>query len=137
MKNELVSTQQVSGIDDFCSIRSTTQEEKEALWIAIEEADKLDDYIGKQLKIQDVYVENIKITDKQKNEEFDAVRIVLVDEDGKGYGTISKGVANTLKRLFTMFGAPTWAPALSLTPIKEKGNNGFEFTTLTMAKKKK
>ena len=41
-------------------------------------------------------------------------RIVLIDADGDTYQAISVSVMNNIQRLFKMFGAPTWEPALPI-----------------------
>lgn len=110
----------------FSSMKAETTQEKAELFNAISNpAHKLGDVINKVIYVRDIYVEVIEMqkSDRDGNLMFDengepvmdkVPRIVLIDEDGDTYQAISVSVMNNITRLFKMFGAPTWTPALPI-----------------------
>lgn len=110
----------------FSSMKAETTQEKAALFNAISNpAHKLGDVINKVIFVRDIYAEVIEMqkSDKDGNLMFDAEgepvmdkvpRIVLIDKDGDTYQAVSVSVMNNITRLFKMFGAPTWEPALPI-----------------------
>lgn len=110
----------------FSSMKAETTQEKAALFNAISNpSHKLGDVINKVIYVKDIYCEIIEMqkSDRDGNLMFDAddepimdkvPRIVLIDADGDTYQAISVSVMNNIQRLFKMFGAPTWEPALPI-----------------------
>lgn len=111
----------------FCSMVATTEKDKKTLFKAQNSPDKrLKDCVNMKLKIKDVYVEVVKLEDQNTGEMMYAPRIVLIDMDGVGYQCVSKGVFSGLKKLFNIFGMPTWEKGLEVTPkLVNKGNNNI------------
>ena len=115
----------------FCSMRAETPQEKAALFNAITDPDhRIGDIINHVVYIKDVYAEIIQmpktdkdgafIIDADGNQVMDNVpRVVIIDKDGETYQAISISVLNNLTRLFKMFGAPTWEPAIPVE-VKQK-----------------
>lgn len=103
------------GQQAYCSMQSGTAKEKAALYNATSNPEhKVGDYINKTIRVKDVYVEAIELTDADTNDTIIAPRIVLVDVDGGSYQAVSKGVYNSLVRLIHTFGEPTWEEGLPL-----------------------
>lgn len=110
----------------FSSMKAETPQEKAALFNAISNpAHKLGDVINKVIFVKDVYCEVIDMqkSDRDGNLLFDengepvmdkVPRIVLIDREGDTYQAVSMSVMNNITRLFKMFGAPTWEPALPI-----------------------
>lgn len=110
----------------FSSMKAETVEQKAELFNAISNpAHKLGDFINKVIYVRDIYAEVIEMqkSDRDGNLMFDAdgepvmdkvPRIVLIDKDGDTYQAVSVSVMNNITRLFKMFGAPTWSPALPI-----------------------
>lgn len=93
----------------YSSMRSGTMKEKAALYNAMSNpAHKVGDYINKTIRIKDIYVENIELTDEETGEMSNAVRTVLIDVEGDTYQAVSQGVFRSLARLIETFGEPTW-----------------------------
>jgi hypothetical protein len=82
------------------------------------------------LKVVDVVLQEVEIADEAGNIS-DNIRITLVTEDGTAYHATSKGIAQSLKQAFGVFGTPdSWQEPLEVTAIEEKGRNGYYFLTL-------
>ena len=97
----------------FCSIQGGTHDAKVAVFNASNNPDhKVGDFINKVIMVKDVLAEQIEITDEETGEVESAVRVVLIDVDGKSYQAVSTGVFNALKKAIAIFGAPTWDEGL-------------------------
>ena len=87
-KNELVTMK--SDNDVFCSMACKTQEEKVQLFNAINNADaSLDDMVGKQICVVNVYAERYTAEDEEENKdgfepvEKEKIMITLICKNGK------------------------------------------------------
>lgn len=134
-KNELVTMK--SENDVFCSMVCETIEEKVQLYNAINNADaSLDDMVGKQITVVNVYAERYTAEDEEENKdgfepvEKEKIMITLICKDGKTYATNSKGVYNSIKRAFALFGVPTWKDGVTFAVCKVKTKGGYKATIL-------
>ena len=101
------------GQSAYSSLKSGTIKEKAVLYNAMSNPEhKVGDYINQTIKIKDVYVEAIEMTDEDTGDVFTAPRIVLIDTEGSTYQAVSKGIFNALTRLIRTFGEPTWEDGL-------------------------
>ena len=97
------------GGNAYCSLSAVSAKDKAKLYnVMSNPAHKVGDYINKQIRVKDIYVEAVEITDEDTNETVVAPRIVLVDVDGDSYQAVSKGVFSSLSRMIKVFGEPTW-----------------------------
>ena len=98
----------------YSSLKSGTMKEKALFHNATSNpAHKVGDYINRTIKVKDIYVESIELTDDDGNVSV-APRIVLVDTEGEAYQAVSRGVLNALTHLIQTFGEPTWDEGLPL-----------------------
>lgn len=114
-----------------------TKEEKVQLYNAINNADaSLDDMVGKQICVVNVYAERYTAEDDEENKdgfepvEKEKIMITLICKDGKTYATNSKGVYNSIKRAFALFGVPTWKEGVTFEVCKVKTKGGYKATIL-------
>ena len=64
-----------------------------------------------------VSIEVCELHDDEKGDSV-APRVVIVDKDGKSYQSVSVGVYQSLKRIFTLFGTPdSWKEPLTVVPM--------------------
>lgn len=103
--------------DVFCSITPKTQEDKSILFKAMNNPDyRIADFINMTIQVKDVYCETVKCVNRQTGESVRAPRIVLIDNEGKGYQCVSIGMLGGLKKLFAVFGMPNeWETPLPVT----------------------
>lgn len=98
-----------SGSASYSSLKAGTLKEKAALFNAMSNPNhKVGDYINRSIRVKDVYVEVIELTDEDTGEVTNAPRIVLIDTDGDSYQAVSKGIFSALSRAIQVFGEPTW-----------------------------
>lgn len=127
-----------SSTNAFCSITPKTEEESIQLFnITNNPENKLKDFINMPLRIKDVYVDEVTLTQETTGEIQKCPRIILIDENGKGYQCVSSGVFSALKRLFMMFGMPTWEKPITIVPkLISKSANKNILTIEVQADKK-
>jgi hypothetical protein len=127
--NEL---QEASG-SMFSTLKADTAEEKAQLFNVMNNPDKrVSDMIGKVIRVKDVFAEEVELVNKETGEVNRAPRIVLVDVDGVAYQAVSIGVMSALKKLFQIYGLPTWETGIPLEvkQIKNGINNILTFSVV-------
>lgn len=109
----------------FCSMTATTQAEKVKLYQAMNNPSKrISDCINLEIHLKDVYVEVVTLLDELTGQQMKAPRIVLIDNEGVGYTCVSIGVFSALKKIFTIFGMPTYKTPLTVVPTQiSRGQN--------------
>lgn len=99
----------------YVSFRPVTAPEKARLYRAMTNPDfKISDCINQVIRLVDVFVEWVEMTDKKTGEITTAPRCVLFDADGKTYAATSRGIANALERLSMVYGMPHWDEPISV-----------------------
>ena len=137
-KNEMMVMQDVASVDlveqlknptgsFFCSIKDDgSRKSKVAIYNAVNGADEsIADHIGEVLEVVDVVAYPVTITDEETGEIMEALRTVLVTKDGKAYTAVSQGITNSLSRIFSIVGMPSWKDEPVKMKIKQvKTRNG-------------
>lgn len=96
----------------YCSMVVSNREQQKAFYNAVQNCDKkMSDFINKELTFTDVYMEKTEVIEKDAKGNptgviQDAVKIVLILEDGTGVVSTSKGVLTSLYAMFRIFGTP-------------------------------
>lgn len=114
--NELIN---VSGLTQetsvYCSVKAETPEEKKALYnVTNTPAERLGDHINETITVKDIFCEIVNCTNTETGETTPAPRIVFIDDKGTGYACVSLGIFSAVKKLFAMFGEPTWEKGLKI-----------------------
>ena len=117
MANELMKVEKEMA--SFVSFKAETHEEKVKLYNAMSNPDKkLADCINSTILLKDIYCEMIPMVNEETGEVNNTPRIVLIDKDGKSYQAVSFGIFNALKRIFDVFGVPTYETPLAVRVIQ-------------------
>lgn len=126
MEELVVFSSEQSKKEMYCSFKAETHADKAKMYNMMNNPQqKLSDHINKVLHVTDVFMEVVDIVKEDTGEVTKAPRIVLMDEDGITYGTVSFGIFSALKKLMMIFGEPTWSPAIPIEvkQIKKDKNN--------------
>lgn len=108
-KETMIGTLTNDKVTMFTSMSAETADEKKALFNAMNNPQKrVADMIGKEIAIRDVFVESVDMVNEETGEITIAPRIVLVDTKGVSYQCVSTGIFSALKKMFQIFGMPTW-----------------------------
>lgn len=118
----------------YCSKKAETDEEKKELFNALESCDALlNDCVGQEIEIQDIYVEEKQVVDETTGELKNKYRSILFDVTGQTYATGSYGIYNVLKKIVGIYGLPdSWEKPLKVKVTKRPIGNGKQSLTLTL-----
>ena len=117
----------------YCSKIAESEEEKKDLFNALETCDALlNDCVGQEIDIKDVYCEEREITDEETGEIKKKYRTILFDMNGQTYATGSYGIFNIMRKLMAIYGMPTWKNGLKVKVAKRPIGNGKSTLTLTL-----
>ena len=118
----------------FCSMTMETEEEKSAVFNAMNNPDeRLADCINKQITIKDVYIEIVECTNTETGEVTSCPRVVIIDDKGKTYQCVSVGIYSALKKIFMIWGTPNnWEKPIKVE-IKQVTKGERKMLTLVKA----
>lgn len=136
MENEKNELTLFSGVKQnvYCSKSVESEEDKKELFNALETCDALlNDCVGTEIEIKDIYVEEREVADEETGEVKKKYRTILFDASGQTYATGSYGIYNIIKKIVTIYGLPeTWENPLKVKVAKRPIGNGKQSLTLTL-----
>ena len=136
MENEKNEITLFTGVKNkiYCSIIAETEESKKQLFNALETCDALlNDCVGQEIEIKDIYVEEREIIDEESGEVKPKYRTILFDANGQTYATGSYGIFNIVKKIVSIYGLPTsWENPVKVKVSKRPIGNGKQSLTLTL-----
>lgn len=115
-------------ITAWSSLKTDSPEEKAKFYNVMNNPEKrVAQMIGKVIKVKDVFVEVIELTNSETGEVQQCPRTVLIDDKGIGYQAVSMGVFSAIKKLFDVFGTPDkWSQPIALEVQQiQKGNRNI------------
>ena len=86
------------------------------------------DNLDKPIKVKDVVIHTVNVTDTETGEIVEQARTILIDDQGKAYHAISGVIINRLRDIIAVMGEPsTWDGPLTMkcSQVKGKGANRF------------
>lgn len=117
----------------FCSKVVETEQEKKDLFNALEQCDALlNDCVGTEIEIRDVYCEEKEVLDDETGELKKKYRTILFATNGQTYATGSYGIFNIIKKLIQIYGMPTWEDGIKVKVAKRPMGNGKSTLTLNL-----
>lgn len=116
----------------YCSKEVETEKEKKELFNALESCDLLlNDCVGQEIEILDIYCEEKQNVDDKTGELKTKFRTILFDKSGQTYATGSYGIFNVLKKIIAIYGLPTtWKEPLKVKVAKKSVKDGKQSLTL-------
>lgn len=98
-------------VASFCTMPTNTRAEKVALYNATQgKSELLIRQVNKIIKLAHVYAEptTTKFIDEDTEEmvEKPSVKMILIDTDGNAFRSSAMGIAQSLQRIFSIFGMP-------------------------------
>lgn len=121
---DAASELQEKGPQCYCSMKVESKEDKMRLYNAMSNPDKrLADCINSVINVKDVYAETVYLKNEDTGLTEPAPRVILIDEDGTSYSSVSVGVFSALKKMISVFGSPTWEEPIKVKILQQtKGN---------------
>jgi hypothetical protein len=128
MANELTITGTNETI--VTSLTLDTIEDKKKMFNAINATDySLSERLEQPIKVVDYLIHDCEIAD-DNGEKQETKRLVLFDEDGKTYSTVSISAYDSFGKIVTIFGEPSeWNGELSIKATEKKSRK-YKFISL-------
>lgn len=118
----------------FSSITAETVEEKMQVLDYVTNPEAIADHLGETLNLRHVIAQAVDIADENTGETTEAIRIILVTEEGQAYSAVSKGLFTYLRNLFDIVGHPSsWEKPLPIKVVEKRGRGKFRFMTVELA----
>lgn len=120
--------------DMFVSFDAVAPDEKIKLYSAINAPEtRIADMVNKPICLTDVIMVKCKINDRGRSAERDAIRVILIDDNGETYAATSSGITNSVRNIFNIFGTLHFPEGLKVTIEQIKTSNGNTLTMKLMA----
>ena len=104
----------------FCSVNQDAEGSKALVFKAMNNpSNRVADFIGKRIKIKDIFVESVDIENEETGVIDTVPRIVIFDDNNETYEAVSRGLFNALQKLISVFGMPTYDEPIEIE-IKQK-----------------
>lgn len=102
----------------YCSIENDGSRNSQiAIYNAISSAEKkIADCINETIEVVDVAAHPVDLLDENTGEVLTVLRTILIDKKGVAYAAVSQGITNSLSRIFSIVGQPSWKN----NPVKMK-----------------
>lgn len=136
MSNEIAVREQIGSMiakgagQSFCSVNMAGDRDKAKLvYNAMNNPEfRVADFINQEINVTDVLIETTEIGNEETGEISVVPRVVLIDDEGKAYQSVSVGMFNAVKNLIFIYGEPTWDPALTIKIKQRAVKNGSMLT---------
>lgn len=115
------------------SLDTSKPEKRKLLLRCLGDCDsRLTDQLNKKLLITDYFAHQIQLTDKATGEIKDAVRMVLIDTEGKTYECVAAVLIKSFQGVMFAYGKPPWPKGVTLEVLKKTSglNNIFTFKAI-------
>ena len=89
--------------DMFVSFDPVAPDDKIKLYNAINAPEtRIADMVNKPICLTDVIMVKCKINDRGRSAERDAIRVILIDDQGETYAATSSGITNSVRNIFNI-----------------------------------
>ena len=132
MSNEIDAIDNASS-QRYSSITGGDLATKKRIYSAITNAQSLADHLDETINLRHVIIQPVT-TENEKGEVENFLRTVLISDTDVAYASGSAGIVLAIKTLFDVFGEPsTWAEALPVKIVEERGRRGYRYMTIKEA----
>lgn len=129
-KNEIIDGINTAITAIYSSFVAETANDKAKLYNALNSPEvRIADHIGKEINVKDVIIEPVEIVDDKTGEVRTGPRVTLIDVSGHTYTATSYGIYNSLKRIFGLYGSPTWEDGIPVR-VRQIANGSNRIFTL-------
>lgn len=134
-KNEILEGINTATTSIYSSFVAESNNDKAKLYNALNAPEvRIADHIGKEIVIRDVIIEPVDIVDEKTGDVRTTPRVTLIDVNGHTYTATSYGIYNSLKRIFGLYGSPTWEDGIPVR-VRQITNGANRIFTLDIITK--
>lgn len=110
----------------YSSLNLDSVDNKKLLLKVSQNADKrVADILNTPIKLKDVFIQKYDKVDEETGEVLTKTRTILIDSNNNSYATASKGLYNSLLKIFAILGMPdTWEEPLNIKIVETAMKNG-------------
>ena len=126
--NSLIADFSDTQVNTWTSLKAESYEDKAKLYNTMSNpTGKIADLINTEINIVDLFIEMVDITDDTTGDIITTPRTVIITDKGESYQAVSRGIYSSLKKIISVFGAPTWSPALKVKVVQVELPQGRTF----------
>lgn len=134
-KNEILEGINTATTSIYSSFVAESNDDKAKLYNALNSPEvRIADHIGKEINVKDVIIEPVEIVDEKTGEVRTTPRVTLIDVNGHTFTATSYGIYNSLKRIFGLYGSPTWEEGIPVR-VRQITNGANRIFTLDIVTK--
>lgn len=129
-KFEIIRTESGVTCPVYCSMPAETLDEKKALYNIVQNTTtRLFDMMNQTINMKHVYCKGVDNTG-ENGEVKNAIRTIIIDENGNSYHATSSGITSSLAEIFAIFGTPDmWENPI---PVKVKSRTCAKGQTMIL-----
>lgn len=117
----------------YSTINATSFDGKIATFSALNDATPLSEQIGNVLPVTNIVMQAVQIG-QTDGTVVDAIRTILVTEDGTAFSASSEGLYRSVQNILGLLGHPsTWPGPFYCSVVEKRSRNGFRFMTIVTA----
>lgn len=118
----------------FSTYQTEDQEGKMQLFVALSDAAPLGEHLNETINLANVVAQVVEVNDED-NGTTEAVRIILIDDEGHAFAGVSNGLLKAIQNMFQVIGLPhQWAGGMiPVRVVREKARSGWYFHTIKLA----
>ena len=122
------------GASFFCSIPNDgSRAATVAIYNAINnKGESLDDHKGEVINMVNVAAHPVSLTDEKTGEVINALRMVIIDDQGRNFDAVSQGIASSMEKIFAIVGPAPFDPPLAIKVVEQKTRSGFKTNTIEL-----
>lgn len=110
----------------YCSIPLDNENNKKLMLKIAQKADKrVADILNTPIKLANVFIQSYEKVDEETGEVQTKVRTILIDDANNSYASASRGLYNSLLKLFAILGMPdSWEKPIDIKVVEVGMKNG-------------
>ncbi len=118
----------------FSTYQTEDQAGKMQLFVALSDAHPLGEHLNETINLANVVAQVVEVND-EKNGTTEAVRVILIDDEGRAYAGVSGGLFKAIQNMFQIIGLPhQWENGvIPVRVVREKARSGWYFHTIKLA----
>lgn len=118
----------------FSTYKTDDQAGKMQLFVALSDAAPLGEHLNETINLANIVAQVVEVND-ENNGTTEAVRVILIDDEGRAYAGVSGGLFKAIQNMFQVIGLPhTWhGGMIPVRVVREKARSGWYFHTIKLA----
>lgn len=135
----LTAREQVEGLNIgrktiYSTINATTLADKMDVLRMLTEAEPVNEHFGEPIAMKHLLAQVVEVA-QADGTMVEAIRTIVLAEDGKAYATVSSGVFKAVQNILEVLGDPSnWGnAAIPIQFVEKKSRRGYTFITVTTA----